>query len=255
MASAKNIIIAMFCCCLPGCLQSPAADLQGLFERPITGSYGQVKSASGAMANIWVYAYRSQQGGFRGPADFAARVDEDGRYLLDLLPGRWFLVARSRQQGPLTGPPQPGDAWSVYQENPLILQPHEAQRIDFQLQPVASALLFRAGNLISGETGFSGRLVGPDGHPVVGAVALAYRDQNYRRMPEHSSGAVATDGRFNLYVATPGQYCLVARERTRGQPSQGEFYGQLGIGEAGCRELVKGEILDIGEIHLKPYLR
>lgn len=255
MQRAKNIIIAVICGCLLGCFQSPKPLPQRVFEQPETGVYGQVKADSDPAASIWVYAYRSQLGGFRGPADFAARVDEDGRYLLDLLPGRWFLVARSRQQGPLTGPPQTGDAWEIYQKNPLILQPDETRRVDFQLQQVAPALVFRAGNLSRGETGFSGRLIGPDGQPVVGAIALAYQDQDYRRMPDHSSGAVSADGHFRLYVASPGKYCLVAREGTRGQPRQGELYGLLGAGEAGCRELAKEEMLDIGEIHLRPYLR
>lgn len=255
MLRLKIIIIATICSCLLGCVQLSMNLSQDYYEQPETGIYGQVELASEGAASVWVYAYRSQQGGFRGPADFAARVDGGGSYLLDLLPGRWFLVARSRQQGALTGPPQTGDAWAIHQENPLVLQPQGVQRVDFKLQQVAPTLLLRGGTLGHSESGFSGRLLGPDNKPVSGAIALAYRGQDYRRMPKHSSAAVAADGRFTLYVATPGRYCLVARQGTRGQPRQGELYGLLGTGEAGCRELLKGELLDVGEIHLAPYLR
>lgn len=254
MPQAKNIIIAIVCGCLLGCLQAPRELSQEVFEQPETGVYGRVSDGEAA-TSVWVYAYRSDLGGFRGPADFAARVDEDGSYLLDLLPGRWFLVARSRQQGPLTGPPQAGDAWGIYQGNPLALHADEVRRIDLQLQQVAPTLLLRGGNLGSGDSGFSGRLIGPDKHPATGAIAMAYRSQDFHRMPEHSSKAVTADGRFTLYVGAPGRYCLVARQGTRGQPRQGELYGMLGTGDEGCRELDRGEMLDVGEIHLTPYLR
>lgn len=256
MPVMKIIVLSVFCCGLIGCTSHRGMVAAPVFEQPETGVYGIVTGGAGdAAASVWVYAYRSQQAGFRGPADFATRVDVDGRYLFDLLPGRWFLIARSRLQGPLTGPPQAGDAWAVYQGNPLILKPREVKRIDLSLQQVALNMLLRGGGLSDGDTGFRGRLIGPGAVPVVGAVAMAYSDRDYRRMPDHSSAAVADDGRFTLYVAAPGRYCLVARQGSRGQPIQGELYGLLGEGEAGCREVVEGEVLDIGDIHLLPYLR
>lgn len=249
MPRAKIIIIAIACVFLLGCvkfLNSPETD----YELPETGVYGQVVEA--VAENAWVYAYRSSENGFRGPADYAARVGGDGRYLLDLLPGSWFLVARARQQGPLSGPPQAGDAWALYQSNPLVLQANEVQRIDFRLQKAPTPLLR---SLNTGETGFIGRLLGPDRQPVVSAFALAYRDRNFRRMPDYSSAGTDADGRFLLYVDEPGRYCLIARQGTRGQPRQGELFGQLGKGEAGCLEVEKGQLLDVGVFHLKAYMR
>lgn len=254
MARAKIIIIAIICGSLLGCLRLPAELPTDPFEQPETGAYGQITGAHETVDSVWIYAYRTQQGGFRGPADFAVRADDDGRYLLDLLPGRWFLVARSRQ-GAVSGPPRSGDGWGVYQNNPLVLQPHEALWVDLQLQPVAQTQLLLGGNVAQGETGFTGILFGPDNKPATGTVALAYRDQDYRRMPDHSSAAVASDGRFTLYVTSPGSYCLLARQGTRGQPRQGELYGLLGTGNAACRNLANGEMLNVGEIHLTPYLR
>lgn len=247
---AKNIIIAIACLCLAGCVNL-SGPLATVFELPETGVYGRVTGAPAETA--WVYAYRSQVGGFRGPADFAARVEPGGSYVLDLVPGDWFLLARSRPQGPLSGPPKEGDAWAVYPQNPLQLGADEKLRIDFQVQEVAPAMLLRG--VIGGETGFTGKLLGPDQQPVAAAYALAYRDRNFRRMPDYSSAAAAEDGRFLMYIDEPGRYCLVARQGTRGQPHQGELYGLLGNGDASCRDVKKGQILDVGEFHLKPYMR
>lgn len=253
MARAKIIVIAAVCVFLLGCLaQQPEQSLDH-FERPETGAYGLVTATAGA-ASVWVYAYHNQAGGLRGPADFAARVDGDGRYLLDLPPGQWFLVARARQQGPMAGPPHADDTWAIYEKNPLVLRSQEVRQVDLQLLQMATTSL-RNRPLSRSNSGFSGRLIGPNQKPVAGAVVLAYRNQDYRRSPEYVSTAVAEDGLFTLYVAPPGRYCLVARQGTRGQPRQGELYGLLGVGDAGCRELTKGEILDVGEIHLTPHLR
>ncbi|WP_303721492.1 hypothetical protein [Malonomonas rubra] len=221
------------------------------FEVPETGVYGQVTGA--VTESSWVYAYQSEERGFRGPADFAVRVENDGHYILDLLPGRWFLLARSRQQGPLSGRPQAGDAWAIFPDNPLVLQSEQAKRIDFNLRQTAPRPLLRSMN--QGETGFAGRVLGPDRLPAAGAFALAYRDRNFRRMPDFSSAAADADGRFLLFVDGPGRYCLLARQGIRGQPRQGELYGQLGEEEAACREVEKGQLLEIGEFHLQPYMR
>jgi len=254
MPGIKFCIIIFLNCILSGCL-APHDQLPELpFERPETGVYGQLTAADNEVASLWVYAYRSAEGNFRGPADFAARAEEDGRYLLDLLPGRWFLVARSRSQGPLSGPPRPGDAFASYAQNPLELAASQVERVDFLLRQTGKNLL-RSNRLSRGDTGFSGRLLGPDRQPALGAMVLAYRGPDFRRMPDYSSAAVSEDGRFTLYVPGAGRYCLLAREKSRGQLRQGELQGQLGKGEAACRKLVSGQILDVGEIHLTPFLR
>ncbi len=226
------------------------------FEQPVTGVYGQALLASGEPASGgWIFAYRSPQGNFRGPADYAGRVEEDGGYVLDLLPGRWYLVGRYRQQGSLDGPPKAGDAWAIHPGNPVLVEAEQPHRLDFRLLGVSQPMLLRGGSLASGTTGFRGRLIDPQGQPVAGAFALAYRDRNFRRMPDHTSAVVGESGRFILYVPQAGRYCLAARQKTRGQPVQGEPYGLLGQGEQGCRTVAEGEILDVGEIRLSPYLR
>ncbi len=229
---------------------------EALLERPETGVFGQVLQPDGSPASgAWVFAYRSQLGQLRGPADYATRVEEDGSYLLDLLPGRWYLVARNRPQGVIAGPPKEGDAWAIHAGNPVSLLTRQIDRIDFQLRGVAQPMLLRGGSLTHGDTGFRGTLVDDQGQPLPGAIALAYRDLDFRRMPDQTSAAVGADGVFTLYVPAAERYCLAARQRTRGQPIQGEPYGLLGTGEAACRMAEKGRIIDVGPIRLTPFLR
>jgi hypothetical protein len=211
--------------------------------------------SQGAAEGAWVYAYKRLQSNFRGPADFAARVEPGGRYTLDLLPGSWYLISRFRRQGGSDGPPRAGDAWAIHPGNPVRLEVGQSKRVDFNLLAVSQPMLLRGGSLGSGETGFRGRLIDAQGAAVTGAFALAYRDLDFHRMPEHTSAAVGETGQFTLYLPQPGRYCLAARQRSRGQPIQGELYGTLGKGESACRKVRQGQIIDVGTIRLTPYLR
>jgi hypothetical protein len=223
---------------------------------PLTGITGKVTDHHGVpAAGAYVFAYRSPRGGLRGPADFEAAVDRDGRYLLDLIEGSYHLVARQRPDGGDAGPPRTGDAWALPARNPVTVVAGKLTPVDFTLQTVAQPMLLREGTLTSGDTGFTGTLLDVAGRPVPGSFVLAYPDSDFRRMPEATSPAVGADGRFTLYVERPGRWCLAARTRTRGQPVAGELYGVLGAGAAGCREVAAGELLEIGPLRLAPYRR
>lgn len=244
------LIFALLCGCTPASVVlEPAERTAGP-----TGIGGRVVDRQGRPApGAFVYAYRNPRSGLRGPADFESRVDEDGSYFLDLAAGRYYLVARMRKGGADAGPPRPGDFWSLYQGNPVEVEEGRTSLADFILQGVAQPMLMRQGSLTSGDTGFTGRIADQQGEAVPGAFALAYRNGDFRRMPDFTSPAVGEDGIFTLYVAEPGRYCLAVRTRTRGQPVAGELYGLLGAGEGGCREVGKGELLELGTIVVAPY--
>lgn len=219
-----------------------------------TGITGQVTTGDSAPASgAYVYAYRNMRSNLRGPADFEAQADKNGHYFLDLVEGDYYLVARLRQSGADAGPPKPGDAWALPTRNPVSVSRHDITVVDFPLQGVAQPMLMREGTLTSGDTGFSGLLVDSDDKPLPGAFVIAYPDNDFQRMPEATSPAVGDDGRFQLYVERPGQWCLAARTRTRGQPIAGEPYGKLGAEKSGCRQALSGQVLDVGKILLTPY--
>jgi hypothetical protein len=209
----------------------------------------------GPVQGAAVYAYRSPKGGLRGPADFEALTNADGDYFLDLVEGTYHLAARLRRSGSDAGPPRPGDGWAVYDRNPVTVRPEMTSRADLVLRGVTTATHLKEGSLASGDTGFLGRIVDADGEPVAGAIALAYRTPDHRRMPDFTAAATGADGLFVLYLPVGGNYCLAARTKTRGQPLDGEPYGVLASGAEGCRSVERGEIRDVGTIVLHPYHR
>lgn len=243
---------------LAGCAPAPraAAPAARPVDAAVTGITGLVTDRHGAPATgAFVYVYRNPRGGLRGPADFEAAVDASGRYLLDLVEGDYHLVARRRPEGGDAGPPRPGDAWALPANNPVKVVAGALVSVDFVLHGVTQPMLMREGTLTGGDTGFTGLLLDGSDRPVPGAFVIAYPTPDFRQMPAATSPAVGEDGRFTLYVDRPGQWCLAARTRTRGQPVAGEPYGQLGEAAAGCREVAVGELFDVGAIRLRPYRR
>ncbi len=207
------------------------------------------------MAGAYVYAYRNRHSNLRGPADFEAQTDGSGRYFLDVIDGKYFLVARMRKTGGDAGPPRPGDAWAMPATNPIRVESGRSCRVDFQLQTMVQPMIMRESTLTSGSTGFTGRILNERGQPATGAFVLAYRDGDFHRMPDFTSLPVDTDGQFTLYLPEAGAYCLAARTKMRGQPVAGEPYGVLKSETGGCLRIENGQILEIGAIVLKPYRR
>lgn len=245
---ALSLLALLFCfSCLPAGSSGPATGPASLGGTVLTGS-------GSPAAGAYVYAYKSNSKGLRGPADFAARVDGDGRYILNVIHGEYHLIARLRESGGGSGPPRSGDSWAVFSGNPILIDGMSGPA-DFQLQTGTGLHQVRQGSLTSGDTGFSGKLENRLGAPVEGAFVLAYRSADFRRMPDFTSLPAGVDGRFVLYVPDSGRYCLAARKQTRGQPRAGEPYGTLGRGEKSCRKVDRGEILDVGTIVLSPHRR
>jgi len=242
---------------LPACTLSPAAEPPApAAAEQQTGISGRVLDADDRPATgAYVYAYRSLSRNLRGPADFEAAVGGDGSYFLDLSAGEYYLVARMRQGGGDAGPPRPGDSWSLPPANPVRVEAGRIGRVDFRLQSLVKSMAMREMPLTSGTTGFAGRLVDGAGHPVGGAFVLAYRTGDFHRMPDFTSSPIAADGRFILYLPEAGAYCLVARTRTRGQPTSNELYGVWTSADGACPRVEQGQILELGPIVLKPYRR
>ncbi|MDH3998844.1 MAG: carboxypeptidase-like regulatory domain-containing protein, partial [Desulfuromonadales bacterium] len=107
-----------------------------------TGLSGQVSNAGAPVARAYVYIYTETESGLTGPSyGEAIQTDKQGRFLINLPPGDYALVARKRAGGGRSGNLEPGDLNAAYPHNPVTVRAGEiTQLTDFPLQGVDAEL-------------------------------------------------------------------------------------------------------------------
>ncbi len=140
------------------------------------------------------------------PVASSGPSEEDGRYSLDLPPGRYNLVATA------------GDLWSYCGQNPVVVTPEERPWIGFDLTPWEKPVY---SDLPEAE-GPEGRVTGwihRDGEGVEDVTVSLYFDDTdgFRGMGFLRSVPTGPEGRFRLDMVPEGRYYLLARRRGSGR--------------------------------------
>lgn len=187
------------------------------------------------LEKAYIFAYRPDQSRFRGPGHAFAPAGKGGAFQLRLAPGTYYLVARKRQQGSLSGPLSHGDFVGFYPGNPVTLAAGERKTISLEL--VQRLDNFDGGDGV-GEAGapsrpelamgYAGRVVDAAKRPKSGIRVLAYESgADGMGSPLFISEPTDAAGTFTLPIPRPGAFLLIARESTGGKAREGEWYGRL----------------------------
>lgn len=200
-----------------------------------TGIRGHVYvEASGkALPGGYVNIYPDAVTNLLGPSKFMSiPTDNAGNFQMDVPPGVYYVVARKRLSGQPTGPLSPGDYYSEHQR--LVTKVEEGKIVVVKL-PVAmmkAPMFFNSRQTDQQtKTGIKGVLVNQAGQPVRGGFAMAYVNQEMKRLPDFISTLSDEQGQFTLYLPEGGTYYLGARIQAWDMPTNGEPYGIYG-GEA-----------------------
>ena len=193
----------------------------------ITGA-GGVVSVNGVPApDVHVSAYLKPDGGFRDMG-FAASspTGSDGRFLLELPPGKYYLLARKRAGGGVAGPLRKGDLFGYFPGNPVTITQGKVTRVAL---PATSLKLRNAPAWSAGYSApasIEGRIVDKAGRPVQGVYAALYDNPDLLNRPVFLSDSTGADGKYRLPVPVPGRYFLGARSGYGGSPAAGDHYGR-----------------------------
>jgi hypothetical protein len=188
---------------------------------------GTVRFNGEPSADAYVYVYASPEGHFKGMGyAMSPPTGADGRFAVDGLPeSGYYLVARRRAAGGLTGPLEKGDLFGFFPGNPVYLKDGQAAVLDLEMVEKEKALSYS--EVTSGvETVLRGRVVDKAGVPQAGVYAFVYDNRVFgQKRPYAHSGKTGADGRFSIFLDRGGLFYLGARERFGNSPTPGERFG------------------------------
>ncbi|GAB4178075.1 MAG: hypothetical protein Tsb0017_17700 [Geothermobacteraceae bacterium] len=194
-----------------------------------------------AQASVEIYLKADKD---RSVQPFAVgSTDDEGRYRIDLPPGRYFIIGKKRTE---TADGRPLMLMAECPANPV-----QVDRGLLQVAPFGLREMGRDGQLVPEPgTGLDGRVVF-EGAGVEHAFVYVYTDRELNSVGPGYGAAVETgsDGAFHLDLPS-GTFWLAARKRADGSrfgvPRPGDLNASFGP-----VTLRSGERIDYGEIALK----
>ena len=171
------------------------------------------------------YGPPSNFGNLRRIPERLSVIKQDGTFSLQLLAGRYYMGAMSRDWSMGPGPPQPGEkTYSALDANNNLLLISIAEETENKLGPITVRHRDHSTDLQDVFT-LTGTIKDPAGQPIEGAVLLVKINPRLRR-PKFISKKTGTDGRFNIQLPAGRSFYLLAKDIMRaGKPAVG---GRIG---------------------------
>jgi len=219
------LLIGLLFACAP--MTEKATYLDGDGRSGLTGTVSLKKDGQ-PLSGAYVNVYPSHVPNLLGPSTYiSSPTGTDGKYSLDVPPGKYYVVARKRASGMATGPISPGDYFSEDARLLTEIKPGKLSLVDLPMLNMKAPMFFKQGGMVNvTETGIQGVLVNSEGKPMPGGFAIAYTDNDIQRLPDYASTLTNEKGEFTLYLPKGGEYYLAARMHAWDMPRPGELYGK-----------------------------
>jgi len=177
--------------------------------------------------------------------DYVTRIDEQGKFSLNLPEGTYYLGAIKRISGEKIGPPKEGDYFFASMDDKGLPKSYLVKRgMKNDIGTISEAIPFQKSVSKPGTeiTAVEGTILDTEGNPVVGALVFAYTSPTMVGKPLFASERTGKDGHYTLRVYDNGNYYLRVRSvYGGGPPAIGEIIGFYGEKEPIAVSTRKGE--------------
>jgi hypothetical protein len=191
---------------------------QGIRGRVLKGG----EPVNGAIVAVFLDATDD----FHGlPYQESAPTGVDGEYSLDVGPGKYFVLARSRNMaGTFQGPLLKGDLSGFYPHNPVILRAEDGFMLDVPMVQVNRPR--GSGTLVPGESIIvQGEVTTITGKAAAGVRVVLYSIPEMLGRPVFISSPTDESGSYRLEVSRDGRFYAAARSVIGRPPETGELMG------------------------------
>jgi hypothetical protein len=190
------------------------------------GIRGRVLKEGEPVSGAVVAVFLDATGEFHGLAyQESSPTHADGEYYLDVRPGTYFVLARSRDTpGTFQGPLIKGDLSGFYPHNPVILRAGEGLILDVPMIQVKRPR--GTGTLAPGEAIIvQGTVTTITGEPAPGVRVVLYSIPEMLGKPVFISSPTEDSGSYRLEVSRDGKFYAAARSVIGRPPETGELMG------------------------------
>jgi hypothetical protein len=203
----------------------------------ITGAW--VPRNIGPITNGLIYLFNANLGPppktdrfFRRIPDAVGKTTEDGKFIIELANGSYYLSVQKKVGGDLPGPPQDGDLSGVIRDkrgNPIIYKIKSGKITDIGMIRQATVYKTPFIKLTKGMTAITGVVKADDGLPLADAVVLVYDNPTINGKPNFISHKTGRDGKYIVQVDHEGTYYVTIRAvNGGGRPQPGDMVGSYG---------------------------
>jgi hypothetical protein len=177
--------------------------------------------------------------------DYVTRIDDQGKFSLDLPEGKYYLGAIKRVSSEKIGPPKEGDYFFASTDDkglPMSYLVENGRKND--IGTISEAIPFQKSASKPGVeiTSIEGTILDTEGNPVEGALVFAHTARTMVGKPLFASERSGKDGHYTLRVHDSGRYYLRVRSvYGGGPPAIGDIIGVYGEKEPLAVSTRKGE--------------
>jgi hypothetical protein len=190
------------------------------------GIQGRVVHEGKTVPGAVVAAFLDADGEFHGlPYAESGPSNDNGEFFLNVGPGRYFVLARSRVVGgSYQGPLLKGDLAGFYPHNPVILRTEEGLALNIPMVTVNRPR--GEGSLAHGEAIIvEGKVRAVTGEAVPGVRVVLYSIPEMLGRPVFISSPTDESGSYRLEVSSNGKFYAAARSVIGRPPETGERMG------------------------------
>ncbi len=224
----KKLILSLFVGITAFILVSCSAAKMEVVKEPGPSISGIIYDESGVpLENAVVSVYLSNANLFHGPDNFSSNFTrKDGIFSIkNLSDGVYFLVARKRVGGTVTGPLMAGDYNGEYENNPVKIVNGKTVKIEIVAKKIEGLMLFSPMHASKNRILIKGIVKDAAGKLLHGIYIMAYVNPTMQGRPDFISQPSNINGEFVLNVSSIGKYYLAAKQVFKKPPVIGELVG------------------------------